>query len=442
MKRLIEEDLFVWKNKKRRKPLILKGARQVGKTYIIEKFAKGYYKNIVKIDFERNPNYATIFSQDLDIFRIVNEIELIFKTKIEPENTLLFFDEIQLCKQALMSLRYFYEEYNQIHLIVTGSLLDFVLQEISFPVGRVQFLNMYPMGFIEYLWSTGNDKLSDLILKKNLNFSEAIHKLFLEHLKKYFIIGGMPESVKTFIEYNSYIEAREAQEEICKGIINDFNKYLPKIDPLCLEIIFKKLPLKVGKQIKYSQILEESNHTYSGPTIKKALLLFNKAKIIDFIYSCNPPQSPLASNINTKLFKIIYLDIGLIQCLSDISSEIIDYFDIASATKGSLGEQFVGSELRLANNDNIFYWSRAKKNSSAEIDYLISKNNQLFPIEVKYSKPGRMKSLSLFLEQYSKNNQAWVLSSIPYKKVNNFNYIPIYFASVIGDKELGAQIKI
>ena len=224
MKRLIEKKLLDWKNSKRRKPLILRGARQIGKTWIIKNFGDRYYKNIVIIDFEKERELHSFFEKSLDPVIIKQSIEIIKKTKIIPEETLLFFDEIQSCPRAITALRYFYEEMNEIHVIAAGSLLEFALSEISFPVGRVQFLNMYPMTFAEYLMASENETALEIINSEPKKLPEQIHDSILRELRTYFFIGGMPESIKVFIESGSISDSFYVHKELITTFQDDFSK--------------------------------------------------------------------------------------------------------------------------------------------------------------------------------------------------------------------------
>ena len=230
MKRLINQSLKDWAHAKRRKPLILRGARQVGKTYAVKALAiTEFQQQLVTIDFEKTPLLAKIFTQDLNPKRILSELELVTGQAITPGKTLLFFDEIQQCPEALMSLRYFFEEIPSLHLIAAGSLLEFILSDISFPVGRVQFLNIYPLGFIEYLMAIGRENLADLLQEKPNVLSEAVHAVLRQELIHYFMIGGMPEAIQAFVDSGSIRESQTVHRELILSFQNDFANYFSSL---------------------------------------------------------------------------------------------------------------------------------------------------------------------------------------------------------------------
>uniref|UniRef100_UPI004055C4C5 ATP-binding protein n=1 Tax=Candidatus Electrothrix sp. TaxID=2170559 RepID=UPI004055C4C5 len=266
LKRLIENKLLDWKNSTRRKPLILRGARQIGKTWSIKEFGDRYYKNTVTVDFEKERDLHSFFEKSLDPLMITQSIEIIKRTTIEPGRTLLFFDEIQSCPRAITALRYFYEEMKEIHVIAAGSLLEFALSEISFPVGRVQFLNMYPMTFTEYLMATENETALEIVESEPKELPEQIHDALLNELRTYFLVGGMPESIKVFLESSSMTNSFDVHKELISTFQDDFSKYAPYADKHCLNDVFKNVARTIGSQIKYTHLSD----SFSSPTIKKA----------------------------------------------------------------------------------------------------------------------------------------------------------------------------
>ena len=311
MYRFIDEYLLKWNNDKRRKPLIIRGARQVGKTYSITNFATNNFQNYIKIDFEREPNLRKIFETDLNPKRICKEIELIKNIKIIQGKTLVFFDEIQECDKAIMSLRYFYEEMPSLHIIATGSLLDFALSKISFPVGRIQFYEIHPLGFPEFLLACGKQQLYEEVLKEPHILPETVHDLLLKEVKNYFFVGGMPESVKTFSESESIKECSEVHSEIINSLRMDFAKYTPQVDKNCLNSALTEIARNVGQQTKYSTL----SSGFSNPTLKKAYLTLQMAKVINQICAINPIGFPVQI-VSSKIFKTSMLDVGLMNFLS------------------------------------------------------------------------------------------------------------------------------
>ncbi len=427
MKRLIEDKLLDWKNSRRRKPLILRGARQIGKTWIIKSFGNRYYKNIVTIDFEKERELHSFFEKSLDPKTIKQSIEIIKKTKIIPNETLLFFDEIQSCPRAITALRYFYEEMNEIHVIAAGSLLEFALSEISFPVGRVQSLNMYPMTFAEYLLATENETALEIINSDPKKLPESIHDSILSELRTYFFIGGMPESIKVFIESGSISDSFDVHKELITTFQDDFSKYAPYADKHCLSDVFKNVARNIGNQIKYAHLSE----SFTSPTIKKAFETLLHAKIIKKIPSLHNITPLLNLNFSLKKFKTLLLDIGLWQHLSGISDYLeLTKSDLSNIYRGALAEQFVGQELTRANDGEIYYWARDKKGSSAEIDYLVTIDGKPYPIEVKSGKAGSLKSMHMILENYPDCPSGIVFSTRPFEKLEEQKliFLPLYYS--------------
>ncbi len=426
MERIVEKKLNVWKSLERRKPLLVRGARQVGKTFSVRKFGKELFESFVEIDLERNRNWHKIFDSDLNAQRILAELEVVTGQKIVPGETLLFFDEIQSCPRAIMALRYFFEELPEIHVVAAGSLLEFALEDISFPVGRVQFLEMHPMNFVEYLWAIDKRKLSDIICQKPGKVSEVVHNMLIEELRNYFFIGGMPETVKVYLKSKSIYECFDVHKELCETFRQDFVKYAPRSNIGCLDAVFSSLAKNVGKQIKYSQLSRDFSH----PTIKNAFDLFCKARIIKKI-SSTIPGFPLRANVSQHKFKAILVDIGLWQYLCGMRGDVeFQEKDLLSIYNGAMAEQFVGQELMVAQQSELYYWARDSRGSSAEIDYLAVEDNAIFPIEVKSGSSGRMRSLHMILEQYPQCQKGIVFSSAPYAELpdQSLLFLPLYYA--------------
>jgi predicted AAA+ superfamily ATPase len=426
MKRLLDTVLLEWKNSSRRKPLIVRGARQVGKTYTISVFGSAYFKNFVVIDFERNPKFRNIFENDLQPSRILNELELASGQRIIQGETLVFFDEIQECPKALVSLRYFYEEMPGLHFIAAGSLLEFALGEISFPVGRVQFAEIYPLNFLEFQMALGNERAVEYLLKPPGELSETAHQFLLTQLKDYFFVGGMPEVVKTYSESKSINKAIEVQGEICNSLKQDFAKYNPQVDKQCLSGVFSSLAHNIGKQTKYASLSED----FSNPTIKKAYHTLVQAKLVQKINSVNPQGLPIPI-MTTKVFKSSLLDIGIMNYLCGIY-KTDEYFkrDLLGIYRGAMAEQFVGQEIASNQNNELFYWSRQAKSSTAELDYVISVDNRIIPVEVKSAKAGSLKSMHQYLKEFPDCKVGYVFSANRYSELpeQKLCFIPIYFA--------------
>ena len=427
MLRFIDNDLWRWKDGKRRKPLILRGARQVGKTWSLKEFGKSRFESLALVDLERNKPLRQLFDGDLNVTRICSDLEVLLQQKIIPGKTLLFFDEIQACPRAITALRYFYEEIPELHVVAAGSLLEFALEESSFPVGRVQFLNLYPLCFAEYLEAIGNAPAATAVLGNPAEISPAVHELLREELKRYFFIGGMPAAVKAYLENNSLRDAFEVQQEIAESYRMDFAKYTPRVDRFCLDSVFTSLSQHIGKQIKYARLGEG----YSNPTLKKAFDALCLAQVARRIPSVDPSGLPLGATASAKLFKALMLDIGLMRDLSGMPNDI-EYAksDLLAIYRGAMAEQFVGQEMLVSQQGSLYYWDRQAKSSSAEVDYLAVLDGKIHPVEVKSGATGSLRSLHLFLAAYPECGKALVFSDRRYADLpeQKITFLPLYSA--------------
>jgi predicted AAA+ superfamily ATPase len=426
MKRLIEQELVQWKMSPRRKPLVLRGARQVGKTWLVEQFLAKDFDECVKIDLEKRRDLHSVFGENLDPKQILNLLELATK-KIIPGRTLLFLDEIQACPRAIMALRYFYEEMPELHVVVAGSLLEFAFAEISIPVGRLQYLYVHPMTFHEYLIALGKEPMAEEICKEPSTISHVAHEQILVELKNYFFVGGMPECVKTWRDTSSLHTVAEVQSEILDSYRDDFSKYTPRTDPRCLDAVLLSVAKSVGEQLKYTRL----NETHTGPTNRKAFDLLTQARIVHKIAACNPSGLPLGATANPQKFKGVFLDIGLMQrlCQLPIDTEI-QQKDLLAIYRGKLAEQFVAQELLATGSEPLFYWSRESRASNAEVDYLVVRDGKIYPVEVKSGAAGALRSLHLMLQTYPESPAGFVLSSRCYAQLpeQKLIFLPLYSA--------------
>lgn len=426
MKRFIEKKLLEWKESSRRKPLIIRGARQVGKTYSIQKFGKSSFLNLHTVDLEKRKNLHTVFEGDLNPERIISELEIFLNKKITPGKSLLFFDEIQSCPRAIMALRYLYEELPELHVIAAGSLLEFSMSDISFPVGRTQFLDMYPLTFPEYLTAIGREEAANIVLSKPKPVSQSIHRLLLDELKKYFFIGGMPESIKVYVDSKSLNESFLVHRELCESFRHDFSKYTPRIGMECLDSVLTGTARHVGQQIIYTHLTDLCTH----PTVKKAFHTLCKARVISKVSSASPAGLPLKATARSKRFKAILVDIGLWQHLNeiDIAKEYLRA-DLLSIYQGAMAEQFVGQEILAAQNSSLYYWSRSAKSSTAEVDYLAVIDGKIVPVEVKSGPSGRLRSLHLLLDTFQNCPFGVIFSSAPFSQLEKqkLKFIPLYY---------------
>jgi len=403
MRRTVYKTLIKWKNNKARHPLLVRGARQVGKTFIVNEFGKNEFKSFVTLNFERNPEYKEIFL-NYDPVEILERITLYTGKTISQNETLLFLDEIQECPEAIMSLRYFYEEMPGIHIIGAGSLLEFALQNEAFkmPVGRVQYLYMYPLSFGEFLNAIGEEPLYKYILNKS-NFSklkDALQDKLTEYVRKYFIIGGMPAVVSEYIKSHKIEECQKIQHLIINTFQDDFAKYARQSKFKYLKKVFNAVPSMVGNKFIYSKV----DNSIKSRDLKSALELLETANIVYRIKRTSGAGLPLKAGGNDKFFKVIFLDIGLMHAINGIYSETIKEKDLTIIYKGSVAEQFAGQEILALQNQfiksELYYWTREAKNSNAEIDYLIEKDEKIIPIEIKSGSTGKMRSMNLFLDKY------------------------------------------
>lgn len=433
MDRIIDKQLLEWADHSDRKPLIVRGARQVGKTWSVGLLGERRFKGrIHRVDFERNPDWHKIFSENLDVFRILSELEIVLNTRIVPGDDLLFLDEIQSCPRALMSLRYFYEEMPGLHVVAAGSLLEFALEGISFPVGRIQFLEMHPLTFREFLLATDNSNLAEVLRDSPKLISETVHGLLMSQLRKYFLVGGMPEAVACFSSTKSLEAAFRIQDDLIEAYRQDFSKYAPRADKLCLASVLTQGAKSVGRVLKYAGLAEG----FSIPTIHRAYDLLCMAKVLSKVRSTSPAGLPLSASASEKRFKSLVLDVGLMRSLAEVSAkEIIATSDLLGIYNGALAEQFVGQELRAATGRVPFYWQREAKNSQAEVDYLVAVDGDVVPVEVKSGTAGRLKSLHMLLENYQNCERGYVLSDRPFGEIveQKLVFLPLYYAGSFGE---------
>jgi hypothetical protein len=325
---------------------------------------------------------------------------------------------------AIMALRYFYEENPELHLIAAGSLLEFALKDISFPVGRLQMLFMHPMTFEEFLLANGKELMAEKIMQAENQLSDAIIAMVNDEMYKYFVVGGMPECVAAFVNTGSFIEAINIQTDLIASLRQDFSKYAGHSDKRCLNSVLSSVARKTGEQIKYAGL----DDSYTNPTIKKAFELLETARLFTKVVAASPSGVPLGSSISEKKFKTVFLDIGLLSNLCGYySDKMIQKQNLNAAYNGKLAEQFAGQELRAV-SENLFYWSREARGSSAETDYLIEKEGEIIPIEVKSGKSGSLKSLHLLLHTFSNIKRAFVFTEDKYGELpeQKIKFLPLF----------------
>lgn len=395
--------LSKWLNKSNRKPLVIRGARQVGKSTLVRQLADTSGRFCLELNFEKTPELADFFNNK-DPKQIMQKLAVYAKRPLDPNTTLLFLDEIQAAPQVLEILRYFYEEYAELPVIAAGSLLDFVLAapEFSMPVGRIEYFHLGPLSFEDFLTALGETSLVDWM--RNLSIRDTvplpIHQQCLELVKQFWLIGGMPEIVANYSEYRNFQETDNLKQNILQTYQDDFHKYgRTKQIPL-LRKAFKTIPSLIGDTLKYSNIDRE----YKSTQVRDALENLHLARLVHLVHHSNATGIPLGATLNSKIFKIIFLDIGLLcSALGLDQLEIIKGPDWAWINRGSLAEQFIGQSLLKLHPSyhipELFYWVREKAQAAAELDYVWQYQNSLIPIEVKAGKTGRLKSLHYFIRE-------------------------------------------
>ena len=396
MKRFITEELVKWKNSKYRKPLIIRGASQVGKTYIVKDLASNYYEDLAYFNFDHDEDLNNLFKNTKDPKRILEQLVFIHGKSIKPEKTLIFFDEIQECPDALNSLKYFEEEANEYHVIAAGSLLGVRLSHTSFPVGKVDYLDLKPMSFSEYLIADGESSLVDYMnsIKTIENIPDIFYNLLNEKLKSYFIVGGMPEVVKSWVIEKDIDRVNVLQKNILISCESDFSKHISNSEANKVSLIWNSIPSQLARENKkflYQTIKEGAR----AREYENALNWLNDANLIYKIYKVNKPAMPLKAYNDLSCFKIYMNDVGLLRKLSNLDSSIIKKGnELYSEFKGSLTENYVLNHLVNKFEDSINYYTF----NNYEIDFLIQKENIIIPIEVKSGSVLNNKSLTKYGE--------------------------------------------
>lgn len=422
MKRDKINALIAWKTSPYRKPLILKGARQVGKTWLLKAFGAAYYRQVVYVNFEDNVSLQNLFLADFSITRIIKSLEIFSQSNINPDDTIIIFDEIQVAENGITSLKYFYENAPEYHLIAAGSMLGIAHHKgSSFPVGKVDFMDLYPMTITEFLKANNEEQLAEAILNKDWPLVQIFHIKLIELLKIYMYVGGMPEVVQMYLETKDFQIVRKTQINLLNAYQNDFAKYAPiEIVPR-LNMVWQSMPAQLAKENKkfiYS-ILKEGARSKDFEIaiqwlIDSGLLIkTNRIKL---------PKLPLTAYEEWSVFKLFLVDVGLLGALSMLASQvIIDGNRIFEEYKGALAEQFVRQHLMLENT-HIGYWTN--DNSSSEIDFLLQKEEKIIAIEVKSGENVRSKSFNEFYKIYQL--PAIRFSALPYKHNEWVENIPLY----------------
>lgn len=399
MERKILDKLVSWKSAASRKPLLIRGARQVGKTWVMQTFGRENYEKVVYVNFEKDKLLQDLFQNDFNIGRILLALQIQSGVAPEPGNTLIIFDEIQEAKGALTSLKYFYENAPEYHIIGAGSLLGVTLSKGSFPVGKVEFLEMHPMSFSEFLMAVNEHELLKLISAHDWGLIKTFRSKFVLRLKQYYFVGGMPEAVNSFAKENDFGKVRRIQTDIQKAYELDFSKHAPNEIVPRLRQLWNSIPGQLARENKkfiYGLIKEGAR----AREYESALSWLEDYGLVHRIYRVTKPGIPLKSYEDLKAFKIYTSDVGMLCTLSGLNEKVIlEGNRLFSEYKGALTEQFVLQQFISDFGINPHYWSN--ENSTSEVDFLIESDNQIYPVEVKAEENLQAKSLALFHKKYN-----------------------------------------
>ncbi|MBI4925619.1 MAG: ATP-binding protein [Bdellovibrio sp.] len=426
---MINRDLYrkllEWKKSERRKPLILRGARQVGKTHLLKQFAESQYSSFVYLNFENDPALEDFFQGKLEPKKMIDKLSIYFEKKILPQETLLFFDEIQACPNALKSLKYFHEEANEFHLVSAGSLLGVKLGRSSpFPVGKVNFFDLYPLHFCEFLEAMGHKQLREYLdFKKDfLALENPFHEKLLELLKQYYFVGGMPEAVVSFQKNQDFNEVRNIQNEILLGYQNDFSKYTTPLIAIKISGIWNSIPSQLArenKKFKFSEIKKSAR----SREYQEALQWLIDSGLVNPSYKINKMELPLSGFRELEHFKIYFLDTGLLSAVLGLNAKtILKRSEVFLQYKGAFTENFVAQELKTFLQKELYYWSHENQ---AEVDFIVSREEKILPLEIKAGT--QVKSKSLFkLQKKFQLPRVYISSLLNFKESERVSYLPLY----------------
>ena len=424
MYRIAIEKLYKWKNSKRRKPLIIEGARQVGKTWLMKEFGEQAYADTVYINFDSNSRMADLFSADLDTDRLIMGLELYAGRKINPDNTLLIFDEVQEVPRALASLKYFYENAPQYHIVCAGSLLGIALhQGTSFPVGKVDFLKLYPLSFSEFLMATGNERFAELLKNQDYEMITSFKQTYIDALKHYYFVGGMPEAVQSFAESKDFNEVRAIQKRILAAYEQDFSKHAPNEIVPKIRMLWNSIPSQLARENKkfiYGLVREGGR----AREYETAIMWLSDCGLVHKVSRVNAAGVPLKAYEDLKAFKLFIVDVGLLGCMTGLRQRtLLDGDDLFVEFKGALTEQYVCQQLETIEDLDIYYYTNDR--SSCEIDFVVDTGEQIVPIEVKAETNLRAKSLKTYRERFEPELSVRT-SMADYKKEDWLLNLPLY----------------
>ena len=418
------EKLFKWKQSNRRKPLIIEGARQVGKTWLMKEFGRQAYADTIYINFDSNSRMAELFASDLDTERLIMGLELYAGRKIDPDNALLIFDEVQEVPRALSSLKYFYENAPQYHIVCAGSLLGIALhQGTSFPVGKVDFLKLYPLSFKEFLMATDKERFAELLDKRDFQMITNFKQTYIDALKHYYFVGGMPEAVQSFVENKDFNEVREIQKRILSAYEQDFSKHAPNEIVPRLRMLWNSIPSQLAKENKkfiYGLVREGAR----AKDYETAIMWLSDCGLVHKVSRVNAAGIPLRAYEDLKAFKLFVVDVGLLGCMAGLRQRtLLDGNDLFVEFKGALTEQYVCQQLKTMQDLDVYYYTNDR--GSCEVDFVVDTGDKIVPVEVKAEVNLRAKSLKTYQEKFSPEVSIRT-SMADYKKEEWLINLPLY----------------
>lgn len=430
MYRMAMENLLAWKQSRRRKPLIIEGARQVGKTWLMKEFGRQAYGDTVYINFDSNARMAELFASDLDTKRLVLGLELYAGRKIDPENALLIFDEVQEVPRALAALKYFCEDAPQYHIVCAGSLLGIALHRgTSFPVGKVDFLKLYPLSFQEFLMAIGKKQFSELLDQQDFSMITSFRETYADALKQYYFVGGMPEAVESFAENQDFNEVRQIQKRILAAYEQDFSKHAPNEVVPRLRMLWNSIPAQLAKENKkfiYGLVREGAR----AKDYETALLWLSDCGLVHRVSRVNAPGIPLRAYEDMKAFKLFVLDVGLLGCMTGLHQRtLLDGNALFVEFRGALTEQYVCQQLKTLADLELCYYTNDR--GSCEVDFVVDTGGRVMPLEVKAETNLRAKSLKTYREKFSPE-LAIRTSMADYRKEDGLVNLPLYAIGQIG----------
>lgn len=430
MYRMAMENLLAWKQSRRRKPLIIEGARQVGKTWLMKEFGRQAYGDTVYINFDSNARMAELFASDLDTKRLVLGLELYAGRKIDPENALLIFDEVQEVPRALAALKYFCEDAPQYHIVCAGSLLGIALHRgTSFPVGKVDFLKLYPLSFQEFLMAIGKKQFSELLDQQDFSMITSFRETYADALKQYYFVGGMPEAVESFAENQDFNAVRQIQKRILAAYEQDFSKHAPNEVVPRLRMLWNSIPAQLAKENKkfiYGLVREGAR----AKDYETVLLWLSDCGLVHRVSRVNAPGIPLRAYEDMKAFKLFVLDVGLLGCMTGLHQRtLLDGNALFVEFKGALTEQYVCQQLKTLADLELCYYTNDR--GSCEVDFVVDTGGRVMPLEVKAETNLRAKSLKTYREKFSPE-LAIRTSMADYRKEDGLVNLPLYAIGQIG----------